>query len=157
MNIEVESILQEEKIIIEQYSKGEDALNNIVLIPQFYPRDGINKAFAYDTVSFYKYTKIKQKYASIGTYTCEEPIPTLALHSNEIWLPVIWIASNILLPTTLNLISNYIWSRMSCLKGENHIVHFHLITEDKEGILKKIKYDGPIEGLEKIEKIINGG
>lgn len=78
----------------------------------------------------------------------------LILRSSDLWLPLVFLASNVALPVYLNLVSSYIFERMrGALRGEKQRVHFDVIYEDKhDGITKKLHFEGDNEALEKTIK-----
>jgi hypothetical protein len=83
--------------------------------------------------------------------TGEEQI--IALHSNELWLGTIWIASEILLPIVLGVIANFVSAR---LKHEEATVHIMVMVNDKKrGISKTLHYNGPATGLTEAIKTVD--
>src|SRR5688500_4492517 len=67
-----------------------------------------------DTGDFVKWLKSAEP-----TLTVEvDPAKTLVLHSNEIWIPLAFLAKDIALPVYLNLVSSYLYARFkNALKG----------------------------------------
>jgi hypothetical protein len=84
----------------------------------------------------------------------------------ELILPVIFVSSAFisqnphLVSVALNVISNYIsdWFKNvdSDVYGTPESVKFDLIVQTKKGDYTTVKYRGPVGGLDKIRKIIDG-
>lgn len=84
----------------------------------------------------------------------ESKAPRLVLHSGHIWLPLVFLASDITLPIYLNLVASYLYDRMKGgLKGESTRVHFCVEFEDKaNGRIKRFTFDGDAGALENVIK-----
>lgn len=86
--------------------------------------------------------------------TYDENKPRLTLRDNDIWLPLVFLASDITLPIYLNLVSNFLYEKMrGFLKGET--IYVHLSAEYEDQASKKIKrfnFDGDTASLEKAIK-----
>ena len=76
----------------------------------------------------------------------------LVLHSNDYWLPLVFLASDVTLPFYLNLVASYVFDRMrGALRGEHARVHFEALYEDKKkGKMKKFSFHGDMDKLQKI-------
>ena len=59
--------------------------------------------FAQETIDFLKYCRGKSPEHSFGVLA-EDDIQIRSLHSFDIWMPVIWVASSILLPFAINMV-----------------------------------------------------
>jgi hypothetical protein len=123
---------------------------DIILLPNFDIKDGVDRAFQPDTVTFYKYSIAnKDNYLEIELFENKGQEKFLALHSFDIWIPLMYIGSSILLPGAINLVSSYVYERMKGRPNDEPTVHFNLLIEDKEkGKSKHLTYKGPIEGFE---------
>ncbi|HQG32115.1 MAG TPA: SEC-C domain-containing protein [Deltaproteobacteria bacterium] len=56
----------------------------------------------------------------------------LDLHSSDLWLPLVFLASNVGLPVYLNLVSSYLYERMKgSLRGEKQRIHFKRIGRNE--------------------------
>lgn len=86
--------------------------------------------------------------------TTEMPaeINKVGLHSNEFWFPLVYL-SDIAIQTYLNIVFEYILFRMrGSLINESARANLEIIFKDESsGVLKRIKYSGPAEGLKKID------
>lgn len=82
-------------------------------------------------------------------------VKKVSLNNNEYWLPLIYLASDITLPIYLSMVANYLYEQLKgSLEGEKEKSIVHLSIEYKDGDkYKKLNYDGPVEGLEKFQKI----
>lgn len=66
--------------------------------------------FAQETIDFIKYCRLNSSEHTFDVLA-EGDIKIRSLHSFDIWMPVIWLASNVLLPFAINMVSNYIWEK----------------------------------------------
>lgn len=96
--------------------------------------------FAQETVDFLKYCRIMSPEHSFDILS-DETAQVRSLHSFDIWMPVIWVASNVLLPLAVGLISNYIWEKMKGREEEPAKVDVTLLV--KNGVKEKyLHYSG---------------
>ena len=63
--------------------------------------------FAQETIDFIKYCRLNDAEHTYDVLA-DGDISVRSLHSFDIWMPVIWVASNILLPFAINMVCNYI-------------------------------------------------
>lgn len=84
----------------------------------------------------------------------ETTSPKLVLRSGDIWLPLVFLASDITLPVYLNLVASYLYDKMrGALKGERTRIHLCAEFEDKtNGKIKRFTFDGDAEALQKAIK-----
>ncbi|MEA5097740.1 MAG: hypothetical protein VB032_04310 [Burkholderiaceae bacterium] len=112
--------------------------SNIIAVPSSYPGD--EYYFAQDTIDFLKYcNSVDPTY--FFDLLADNDIKVLTLHSFDIFLPVIWIASSILLPLMVNLASSYIWEKLKGREHEDAQVEFTLIIIDDDK-KKRLYYNG---------------
>jgi hypothetical protein len=73
----------------------------------------------------------------------------LVLHSQDLWLPLAFLASDISLPIYLNLVSSYLYERWKgALRKDNPRVHVSAEYEDKSaGVTKRFNFSGDAEAL----------
>ena len=72
-----------------------------------------------------------------------EDVMVRSLHSADIWLPVIWISENIILPFVIGLITSYIYDKIKGRGKEPTTVDVTIqINDKKKGINKSIHYSG---------------
>lgn len=79
----------------------------------------------------------------------ESKAPKIILRSGDIWLPLVFLASDIALPIYLNLVASYLYDLMrGALKGDSTRVHFCAEFEDKvSGRIKRFTFDGDADAL----------
>ena len=96
---------------------------------------------------------LKKNNPNINVMVCKTDKKIL-LRSNDLWLPLVFIASDVTIQVYLNLVANYIYDWMKgALRGEKSRVHLEAIYKDKsEGITKKFNFEGDIDGLQKAIK-----
>lgn len=108
--------------------------------------------FAQETIDFLKYcrqTDLDHSY----DYLADGDIKVRSLHSFDIWMPIIWVASNVLLPIAVNMVSNYIWEKRKGHENEDTQVDVTFIVKSK-GKEKSIHYKGDAETFkEQFKKI----
>lgn len=102
-----------------------------------------------DTYRFAKWLKKNKPDLNIEIDKCENVID---LKSVEIWLPLIFLATNVVLPLFLNLVYDYLKSVFrGKLSEDDSKVHFRVIYKEKDKF-KEFKYNGPVEGLKNIKQ-----
>ncbi len=96
--------------------------------------------FAQETVDFLKYCRIESPEHTFDILS-DETAQIRSLHSFDIWMPVMWVASNVLLPLAVGLISNYIWEKLKGREEEPAKVDVTLLVKNgaKE---KSLHYSG---------------
>jgi len=101
-----------------------------------------------DSGNFVKWVNINEPGLTINYH---KNTKKLVLHSNDYWLPLVYLASDVTLPIYLNLVSNYLYDKSrNLLKNEKARVHMSAIYEDKEsGKVKKFNFEGDTESLQK--------
>lgn len=109
--------------------------------------------FAQETIDFIKYCRNNSSEHTFDVLA-EDDIQIRSLHSFDIWMPVIWVASSVLLPFAINMVSNYIWEKLKGRENEPAKVDVTFLTRngDEE---KYIHYSGDArtfkESFEKID------
>ncbi len=68
----------------------------------------------------------------------------LALHSSDVWIPLVFLAKDIALPVYLNMVSSYLYTRFrSLLRGDTHRVHLSAeFIDAKTGSVKRFTFAG---------------
>ena len=81
----------------------------------------------------------------------------LILRSSDHWLPLVWLASDVVLPVYLNLVASYLYDRMKgALKSDKHRISFSAEFEDKaSGTVKRFDFSGDAESLQKAIKSLD--
>ncbi|MGB7582841.1 MAG: hypothetical protein WBL85_10400 [Sedimentisphaerales bacterium] len=102
-----------------------------------------------DTYRFAKWLRQNKSEISVKISSCENVID---LKSSEIWLPMVFLATNVALPLFLNFVYDYLKSMVrGDLSKDDPKAHLNVIYKDK-GKFKKFEYNGPVEGLKKIKQ-----
>ena len=108
--------------------------------------------FAQESISFVKFCRQNNPENSIDLLA-DSDIQIRSLHSFDIWMPIIWVAGNILLPMAINLVSDYIKDKLKGREKEEAKVDVTFIVkrEDEE---KTLHYSGNAKTFkESFEKI----
>ncbi len=130
-----------------------DGGSGIKIIPEKYG-DLDEKVVKSEMGSFSKWIKVNHSEINIDLPTTT---PKLVLRSNDYWMPLVFLASDITLSIYLNLVASYIYDRVKgSLKGEKARVHLEAhYKDDKSGVAKAFKYEGNVEGLKESLKKFN--
>ena len=130
-----------------------DKLNgaDILVLPS--PYENSKYYFAQEAVSFIKYCRTINNDVKTDILADDDKIEVRALHSFDIWMPIIWVASVFVLPIALGLVSNYIYERMKGREKEDCTVKVTFIVRD-DMKTKELHYDGDAKAFkDAFEKI----
>ena len=135
---------------ISQTTRDKLCTADIVAVPLRYQDDAFY--FAQETIDFLKYCRQNDSTHSYDILA-DGDIKIRSLHSFDIWMPVIWVAQNVLLPIAINMVCNYIWEKRKGHEKEDTQVDVTFIVKSK-GKEKSIHYKGDADTFkEKFEKI----
>jgi hypothetical protein len=132
---------------------AKDKLNqsDILILPS--PYENSKYYFAQESIGFLKYCRTLNNDVAMDILADDDKIEIRALHSFDIWMPIIWIASNVILPIVTGLVANYISERMKGRENEDCTVKVIYIVKDGEKT-KELHYDGDAKAFkETFEKI----
>ncbi|MGN1222125.1 MAG: hypothetical protein ACI4TT_02720 [Christensenellales bacterium] len=119
----------------------------IYILPQRYNETTKECLFAEDSIEFYKFAKEQ----NTDIEFIESNPKTIALHDSTIWIPILFIAENILLPIVINLVSDFLKEKLG--KKDKSKAEMDLKIKFKgKGKMKSIKYKGSVAGYEKAFK-----
>lgn len=103
-----------------------------------------------DTYSLAKWLSQNRPELKVEIDKCDN---TIDLNSEEIWIPLAILASDIALPLFLSAVYDYLkWRVRGALSEEVPTVHIRVISKNKDNY-KEFKYNGPVDGLSKLKKI----
>ena len=105
------------------------------------------KSYPVETYDFMKYCQLKDFDFNVRLED-EKNFNSEILHSNDIWLPVFYLASQITMSVIVGLISDYLKFKL----GKNfemydNTIHFKVKKVNIRGELKEIEYNGPTSKL----------
>lgn len=108
--------------------------------------------FAQEAVSFVKFCRQNDQDHTYDLLA-DGDIQIRSLHSFDIWMPVVWVASSVLLPFAINMVSSYIYDKLRGRENEEAKVDVTFIVKlDQEE--KTIHYSGDAKTFkESFEKI----
>lgn len=108
--------------------------------------------FAQEAVNFVKFCRQNDQNHTYDLLA-DGDIQILSLHSFDIWMPVIWVASSVLLPIVINMVSSYIYDKLRGRENEEAKVDVTFIVKrDQEE--RTIHYSGSAKTFkESFEKI----
>lgn len=102
--------------------------NDFMVLPTKY--DDNHFYFAQESINFIKFCRnSSDKRIDILS---DGDIQVRSLHSFDIWLPVIWVATSVLLPLAINLVSNYIYDKLKGREEEASQVDVTFIVKRAE-------------------------
>jgi hypothetical protein len=109
--------------------------------------------FAQESISFIKFCRQNDPDHSYDLLA-DHDIQVRSLHSFDIWMPVIWVASSILLPFAINMVSSYVYDKLKGREKEDAKVDVTFIVK-RDHEEKTIHYSGDArtfkESFEKID------
>jgi len=107
-----------------------------------------------DTFRFAKWVKQKHSNIHIDVRSAEAMAD---LRSNDFWLPLVFLASDVSLPVYLNLVANYIYDMArGALTHDKRSVHLRAIHKSAEtNETMEFSYDGSVDGLKACIKKID--
>ena len=124
---------------------------DILVLPA--PYESSKYYFSQEAVGFVKYCKSINKDVETDILADEDKIEVRALHSFDIWMPIIWISSTTVLPIALGLVTNYVYERMKGRENEECTVKLTMIVKDGN-VTKELRYDGDAKAFkDTFEKI----
>lgn len=142
----------EQYFAVEQLSDdAKSRLNSvdILAVPANHGRD--EYYFRQETLDFIKFCRQTDPDHSYDILADE--IKVLSLHSFDIWMPVLYVASSVLLPFAINMVSNYIWEKRKGREKEEAEVDVTFLVDNK-GTKKSIHYKGDAKAFkETFDKI----
>lgn len=136
---------------ISNVTKDKLDSTDILILPS--PYENSTYFFAQEAVSFVKYCRSINNDVKTDILADDDRIEIRALHSFDIWMPIIWIKSHIILPVAIGLVTNYIYDRMKGRENEDCTVKVSFIVRDGEKT-KELHYDGDAKAFkDTFEKI----
>ncbi len=125
------------------------AKNDILILPNKYIDEYY---FAQETIDFVKFCRnnIQERVDILN----EGDIEVRSLHSFDCWMPIFYIATQVLFPILINVISNYISEKIKGCEHEKANVHLKMIVKNKEKEVQ-INYDGDAKSFKKFVKEID--
>lgn len=116
------------------------------------PYKGEEYFYAQETIDFIKFCRESTSDFSIGILS-DKGIEIRSLHSFDIFMPIIWIATELLFPLAVNLVSDYIYDKMRGREHEEANVELSFVVE-RDNERKMLNYKGPASEFKKeFEKI----
>lgn len=103
--------------------------------------------YAQETIDFVKFCRETADEFTVGVLA-EKDIEIRSLHSFDIFMPIIWVATALLLPTAINIVSNYLYDKMKGREHEKANVEISFIVE-RDNERKMLHYKGPANEFEK--------
>lgn len=135
---------------ISEEAQNKLSTTDFLIVPSEYKEN--EYYFAQESISFIKFCRQNNTENSIDLLA-DSNIQIRSLHSFDIWMPVIWIATNALLPIAINLVSEYINDKLKGREKEEANVDVTFIVK-RENEEKTIHYSGDAKTFkESFEKI----
>lgn len=138
-------------ISISEDTKAKIDEIDILVLPHKYAEK--EYYFAQESIRFIKYCRSIDSQHSIDILADGDNIETRALHSFDLFMPIIFVASSVLFPITINLISSYIYDRIKGREKEDVSVKVSFVVRNGKST-KELHYDGDAKTFkETFEKI----
>lgn len=109
---------------------------NVLILPYQYDDEFY---FAEESINFCKYCRENNKDYSFDILG--DDVKVRSLNSFDIWMPIVYVGENILLPIAISLISDYIFSKIQGREKEDCQVDV-TIKIARDGETKDIHYKG---------------
>ena len=160
VNIKDSLEIQNAKISFEDYFETnsisidtQNKLNttDILIVPQKY--DEKEYYFSQESISFIKFCREQTQDFSIDLLA-DGDICTRSLHSFDILMPVIFVATEIIWPIVLNLVSSFIYDKLKGREKEDAKVDVTFMVK-RDGEDKVIHYSGDAKTFKKAFKKID--
>lgn len=138
-----------EKDSLSEECQKKIGTTDILIMPYKYNEEFY---FADETVSFYKFCKSRNVKYNIDILA-DENVKVRSLHSFDIWMPLIFVATNILLPIAINIVSDYIIQKRKGREDEPCDVDITFKVKHGDDF-KELRYKGSAEAFkDNFEKI----
>ena len=130
--------------------------SDILILPKLDFRNCKTRVFHAPTSDFLKIAKEELKQFKINLCENKGEEKSLTLRCGEVWIPTLLISieplKDIILPTILNLIVNYIFYKFGKKAEQDGLdIHLEILVENKQSkITKSLKYDGKLSGLKSL-------
>lgn len=124
---------------------------DVLILPS--PQGQSQYYFSQEAINFVKYCR-QSNNVNIDVLADYGAIEVLSLHSFDIWMPIIWIAENILFPVIVGLVTNYVYERMRGKEKEKCEVKVVFMVKSGENV-KELRYEGDAKTFEETFKKID--
>lgn len=128
-------------------SKSHETLNDYdcIVLPSPYKED--KSYYAQETIDFIKFCRESDNQFTIGILD-NGNIETRSLHSFDIFMPILWVTTEMLLPIVVGVVSNYIFEKMKGREHEEANVELSFIV-NRNDEKKMLHYKGPADEFKK--------
>ncbi|MBQ5995539.1 MAG: hypothetical protein IJL63_06765 [Clostridia bacterium] len=120
--------------------------SDILILPTKYEND--EYYFAQESIDFIKFCRQYNDSNSIDILS-DNDIKMRSLHSFDLWMPVIWVASNVVLPIVVGLVTNYIYDKLKGRENEDAQIDITFMVNRDGEEDKIIHYKGDAKTFEK--------
>lgn len=122
-------------------SKSRETLDNYdcIVLPSPYKEN--EYYYAQETIDFIKFCRESDDQFTIGTLN-DGNVEIRSLHSFDIFMPILWITTEMLLPIASGIVSNYIFDKMKGREHEEANVELSFIVNHNDE-KKMLHYKGP--------------
>ena len=124
-----------------------EAESGISFVPEVYQSTGA-PSLAHDFGDFAKW--VREKDPSIPV-SIPANIPKLLRRNADVWLPLVYLASDTSVQVFLNMAANYLYDKAKgALKGDKPRIQLRVVYQDKTaGKTKRLEFSGDAEALGK--------
>ena len=118
-------------------SKLEQA--DILVLPHKYAAN--EYYFADESINFMKFCRLNDAKHNTDILSDDNNFEVRALHSIDIWMPIIWVSTELILPIALDLVTRYINDKIRGREKEKATVKMSMRVGSGDEI-KEFNYDG---------------
>lgn len=139
------------------YTKEPDELSGILVLPSPNWRGTSDSVYLPETFNFLKWAKNVQKIEPRISLAEVENTKVADLRSYDIWLPIVYLFSDVSLQIYLGIVSSYVYDKLKgALQNEDQKIDIEAYVEDKKkGQIKKFSYHGSYKGFKEVAEKIN--
>jgi len=132
--------------------------SKIILFPAAFSTSHERGDFPFETPNLLKFIRVNYPEIKIDIFENSGEEKALALHAADVILPSLYFAIQDIAITVIGgILSAYLYDKFKGIPdSDKNRVKTEIFIEDRDnGLTKHITYEGPVSGLENIEKILN--
>lgn len=137
---------------ISDAAKDKLKKDDVLILPHLHGDD--KYYFSQEAIDFAKFCKQADADVKSDILADYDKIEVRELRSFDIWMPIIWVASNVILPTVLGIVANYISARTMGREHENCKVVVDFIIKSGD-TTKELHFDGDAKSFKEAFKKID--
>ena len=153
-----DSILTFDSVYKSEYAPKDEGLKkaNLLFIPYHNYRPGVEYCFGENSEEFLRYLRTHDNDIKPDIAIEDDKYQSMEMHSLLIDIGII-LVKDIILPAVSSVLAAYVYDKIKSLhqKSKDVNIRIEIVTQDKKGKSKSIKYDGPATDFNIVERTIN--